>query len=419
MTDIPKMSLKVVPMQFATFTPTQYTPQTSDPTLLYKSMVAQEARQKESNQYLAAIDATLAENRKSLNKADYDWLADQIEPLRSKIDEQYQLGNWQSVIHLSQQAARDLARNTELQDRIKANEIFTAERDKIQNGNYSKYTKRRWDAINNYSFNGTADWNPTFDPVPDISIADIWHSAVSKTPVRSTSSSGSTTYDKNTFLDSSGNIISNPTETVTDSQGNTNTKVANGIIGQYSNTTTSTSGSKTVQEKREQDIVNVFYDMLKDSNVRGALRQEYDNMLWLYDEANAILNDPTATEQDKKKAEIDLDTAKSSLSNKDGFIYAGTDEDFNAWLEAQARQYAKDSSYKHISTSGSSSTTTSYNDRALGVANYNSQQQAIIDYSPFSYSTTSGPNISYTIPFSYGGYNANNLRSLFSTSKSK
>lgn len=419
MIDIPKMSLKVAPMQFATFTPTQYTPQTSDPTLLSKSLAAQEARQKEANQYLAVIDATLAENRKSLNKADYDWLADQTEALRSKIDEQYQLGNWQSVIRLSQQAARDLARNTELQDRIKANEIFTTERDKIQNGNYSKYTKRRWDAINNYNFNGTADWKPTFNPVPDISIADIWHSAVSKTPVRSTSSSGSTTSDRNTFLDSSGNIISNPTETVTDSQGNTNTKVADGIIGQYSNTTTSTSGSKTVQEKREQDIVNVFYDMLKDSNVRGALRQEYDNMLWLYDEANAILNDPNSTEQDKKQAEIDLDTAKSSLSNKDGFIYAGTDKDFNAWLEAQARQYAKDSSYKHISTSGSSSTTTSYNDRALGVANYNSQQQAVMDYSPFSYSTTSGPNISYTIPFSYGGYNANNLRSLFPANKSK
>lgn len=419
MIDIPKMSLKVAPMQFATFTPTQYTPQTSDPTLLSKSLAAQEARQKEANQYLAVIDATLAENRKSLNKADYDWLADQTEALRSKIDEQYQLGNWQSVIRLSQQAARDLARNTELQDRIKANEIFTTERDKIQNGNYSKYTKRRWDAINNYNFNGTADWKPTFNPVPDISIADIWHSAVSKTPVRSTSSSGSTTSDRNTFLDSSGNIISNPTETVTDSQGNTNTKVADGIIGQYSNTTTSTSGSKTVQEKREQDIVNVFYDMLKDSNVRGALRQEYDNMLWLYNEANAILNDPNSTEQDKKQAEIDLDTAKSSLSNKDGFIYAGTDKDFNAWLEAQARQYAKDSSYKHISTSGSSSTTTSYNDRALGVANYNSQQQAVMDYSPFSYSTTSGPNISYTIPFSYGGYNANNLRSLFPANKSK
>ena len=77
MADIPTMSLKVAPMQFAAFTPMQYTPQTADPTLLSRSMAAQEARQEKANQYLLAIDTTLAEKRKSLNKADYDWAVHQ------------------------------------------------------------------------------------------------------------------------------------------------------------------------------------------------------------------------------------------------------------------------------------------------------------------------------------------------------
>lgn len=415
MADIPTMRLNVAPMQFATFTPIQYTPQTPDPTFLSQSMAAQEPREKEANQYSSAIDATLAEKRKALNKADYDWLEDQADALRSKVDEQLQLGNWQSAIRLARQSARDLARNTELQDRIRANEIYTTERDKIQNGNYSKYTKRRWDAINKYSFNGTADWTPTFDPVPDASIADIWNLAVSRTPVRSNSSSGSNTSNNITFLDNNGNIISNPTEIVSDEQGNANVRIADGVRGQYSNTTITSGGSKTVQEKREQDIVNIFYDMLKDSNVRGALRQEYDNMIWLYDEANSILNDPNSTEQDKNKAKTDLDTAINSLSNKDGFLYAGTDEDFDAWLEVQARQYAKDSAYKHISTSSNSSTITSYSDSALGIVNNNRQEQAVMLYSPYGYATTQGPNVTNTIPLSYGGYNANSLTSLFNS----
>ena len=157
MADIPTMSLKVEPMKFATFTPVQYTPQIADSTLLAKSMAAQEARQKEANQYLLAIDTTLNEKRKLLNKADYDWMAQQADTIRAEVDKQLELGNWQSAIRVAQKAARDLNRNTELEDRIKANEVYTTERNKIQTGNYSKYTKRRWDDLNRYKFNSVED----------------------------------------------------------------------------------------------------------------------------------------------------------------------------------------------------------------------------------------------------------------------
>ena len=416
MADIPTMSLKVAPMQFATFTPTQYTIQTADPTLLSKSMAAQEARQEKANQYLLAIDTTLAEKRKSLNKADYDWLAQQAENARAEVDKQLELGNWQSAIHAAQQAARDLTRNTELEDRIRANEIYTAERNKIQSGNYSSYTKRRWDDINKYSFNGTADWKPTFIPTTDMSVADIWNIAVSRTPIRSKSSSWSKTRNNHTFLDNNGNLVTDITEQHTDDSGNTNTRVADGIIGTYSTTTTSTGGSSSVQEKRESDIIAIFNDMLKDDNIRGALRQEFDNMIWLYDQANSIINNPNATEEELKQARADLDVAKSSLSNKDGFMYVGKDEDFDAWVNAQAAQYAKNSAYRHTSTSSSSSITTSYNDSALVAVAANRNAQAISQYSP-SYATTQGPNVEDTEDPRIGDYSADNVMKLLYGSK--
>lgn len=411
MADIPTMSLKAAPMQFATFTPVQYTPQTADPTLLSRSMAAQEARQEKANQYLLAIDSTLAEKRKLLNKADYDWMAQQANAVRSEVDRQLELGNWQSAIRVAQQSARDLTRNIELEDRIRANEVYTTERNKIQSGNYSSYTKRRWDAINQYQFNGTADWTPTFRPVTDMSVADIWNIAVSRTPIRSKSSSWSRTGNTHTFLDNNGNLITDITEQHTDEQGNTNIRVADGVIGTYSTTTETHGGSSSVQEKRESDIIAIFNNMLKDDNIRGALRQEYDNMLWLYDQATSIIANPNATEEQLKQARADLDVATSSLSNKDGFIYAGNDEDFNAWVNAQAAQYAKDSAYRHTSTSKNDSVTTSYSDGALGTVNSNRNVQAINMYSP-GFATTVGPNITYTAVPYLGNYNAANIMPL-------
>ena len=412
MADIPTMSLKVVPMQFSTFTPVKYTPKTADPTLLAQSMAAQEARQKEANQYLSAIDTTLNEKRKLLNKADYDWMAQQADIIRAEVDKQLELGNWQSAIYAAQKAARDLTRNTELEDRIKANEVYTTERNKIQTGNYSKYTKRRWDAINQYSFNGTADWTPTFQPVTDMSIADVWNIAVSRTPTRSKTSYSSKTWNSSNFLDNNGNIINDITEKQTDDQGNTNTIVADGIVGTYSTTTTTKGGSTSVQEKRESDIVAIFNDMLKDDNIRSALRQEFDNMIWLYDQANSIINNPNATAEELKQAKADLDVATSSLSNKDGFIYVGKDEDFNAWVKAQAAQYAKDSAYRHTDTRSNSSVTTSYDASGLSTVNSNRNAKAIYQYSPNS-ATTEGPNITSLYTPNVGvGYDAGSVMQL-------
>lgn len=405
------MSLKTAPLKFASFTPVQYTPQTVDYTSFVRSMAAQEAREEKANQYLTLIDSTLEEKRKLLNKEDYSWLAKQADNVRKEIDNQLALGNWQSAIRVARQSAKDLARNTELEDRIEANKIYTTERNKIQSGNYSSYTKRRWDAINKYKFNGTADWNATFQPVPDMSISDIWNIAVSRAPIRSNSTSSSRTSNSTKFVDNKGNIIKDITEEYTDVNGNTNTRVADGVVGTFSTTSVSKGSSSSVQEKSESDIINIFNDMLGDSNVRGALRQEYDNMLWLYNEANKVLSNPNATQDDINQAKVDLSTATKSLSNKDGFMYAGGDKDFDAWVNAKAAQYAKDSAYKHTSESGSSNTSTSYNDSSLGAIAANRNAEAVNRYSPDS-TTTEGPNLTYVLAPQEPEYNAETLMNL-------
>ena len=408
MADIPTMSLKAAPIQYSAFTPIQYTPQISDSTLLAKSMAAQEARQEKANQYLLAIDTTLAEKRKLLNKADYDWMTQQANNVRAEVDKQLELGNWQSAIRVAQQSARDLTRNTELEDRIRANEIYTTERNKIQNGNYSPYTKRRWDYINKYQFNGTADWTPTFRPTTDMSFADVMNIAVGRTPTRSRSSSWSKTRNSTTFADNNGTLVKNITEP---NEDNSNTRVAEGVIGTLSATTSTKGGSSSVQEKSKSDIMAIFKDMLKDDNIIGSLRQQYDNMIWLYDQANSVLNNPNATEEELKQARTDLDVATSSLSNKDGFIYVGNDEDFNAWINAQAEQYFEDSEYRHTATSSNSSVTTSYDPSTITAITTNRYNQAINQYSP-GVSTTQGPNITYqAMPF-VGTYNAANVMQL-------
>ena len=151
--------------------------------------------------------------------------------------------------------------------------------------------------------------------------------------------------------------------------------------------------------------------MLKDPNVKGALKQEYDNMLWLYDEANKVLSDPNATQEAIDQAKADLDVATESLSNKDGFMYVGNNKDFDAWINSTVSQYAKNSAYKHTSENSSYSENTSYNDTSLGITIANRNAAAINRYSPET-STTGGPNVKYTTTPNIPAYNAPSIMNL-------
>ena len=412
MANIPTISLKSVPLQYTAFTPVQFTSQTADPTLLSKSAKEQEQREDKANAYLAAINDTLEKKRLGLNTSDYGWMAELADNTRRDVEKQLELGNWQSAIRIARKAANDLSKNTELADRIKTNEIYTAERNKIQSGNYSDLTKRRWDDLNRYKFSGTADWTPEFNPVNDVSVADIWAMAVNKARINSTSSSSKRTSNSHNYTNAKGDIINKATEPYTNPDGTQGIRVADGVTGTYSTTQVSKGGSRNSQSKTASDIMKIFNDLLKDGNVRASLKQQYNNYLWLLDHATTIKNDRYASATARKQAEEDIDRAKNALSNKDGFVYAGKDEDFEAWVQAQAAQYAKDSAYTHTSTSSESSVTSGVSDTALSNIYTNRQNQAINNLSPDTVQGQ-GPVINRDVEDTPGAYNVNEVKPWF------
>ena len=412
MANIPTISLKSVPLQYTAFTPEEFVAQTSDPTLLSQAAKDQEQREREANAYFAAINDTLEKKTLGLNTADYSWMAELANNTRRDVEKQLELGNWQSALRLARKAANDLSKNTELAYRIKANEKYTEERNKIQSGSYSDLTKRRWDDLNRYKFNGTADWTPDFKPVNDVSVADIWAMAVSKARTHSTSTSSKRTSNSSNYVNPKGEILNKTTERYTNPDGTQVTRVADGVMGTYSTTQVTKGGGKTVQSKNASDIMNIFNDLLKDGNVRASLKQQYNNYLWLLDHAKAIKDDPYASATAKKQAEEDIDRAKNALSDKDGFTYSG-EKDFEAWVQAQAAQYAKDSAYTHTSTSSESSVTSGVSDTALSNIYTNRKYQDITNLSPGT-TQGQGPVINRDVEDTPGAYNANTTGSWIS-----
>lgn len=393
MPSTPLMSLKSAPIQFATFTPVEYKMPEEDNTLLAKSLSMQEARDKEARTYRSNLDTYLANARNSLNKDEYDWLAKKANAIQTEIDKQINLGNTESAIRFAQNAGTELARDTDLQNKIKANAAYQENLKKIQAGNYSPITKRRWEDENKYYDDGTGTWTTkNFIPVNDVSIADVWNQAVSRTPVHSDSKSSQTTRNNLTVVDNNGNIVKAPITTTTDANGNTTNTVNQNVLGTISSTNTTKGGSNSVQKKTAEDIMKIFNDTMKDPVVYGAVKQSYDNMIWLYDKATKIINDATSTLEERKQAEIDLATAKNSLADEDGFVNRNSDN-FDIWVQRQANQYAKDSAYVHTSTSSIDSQTTGYNDAFFTSINTKRAADAVSNYSPGAEGETQSSNV--------------------------
>ena len=133
MPNIPTMSLKTAPIQFAEFKPAQYTPQIADNTLLAKSLSMQEARAKEARSSLGNIDTLLNGIRNAINPEEYNWFENQANDIRKKIDDQIALGNTETAIRFAQEAGRDLARSVDMNNKVKANAAYQQELNKVKN----------------------------------------------------------------------------------------------------------------------------------------------------------------------------------------------------------------------------------------------------------------------------------------------
>lgn len=393
MPTIPTMSLKTAPMQFAEFKPVQYTPQIADSTLLAKSLSMQEARAKEARSTLGNTDTLLNGIRNAINPEEYDWFDNQANGIRQKIDDQIALGNTETAIRFAQEAGRDLARSVDMNNKVKANATYQKELTNIKNGAFSELTKRRWEDTNKYYDDGTGNWKAeNFIPVQDISVSDVWARAVANTPTRSNSTGGSKTNTSQQLVDLNGKPIEATTnETI---NGRPSKIVNTNVLGAFTTTTSGSSWSSGYTSKSKEDIMNIFNDLMGDANIFAGVKQQYDNLVWLYNKSQSILDNSASTPEQKKQAETDLLTAKSALEDTDGFVHLN-DDYFKTWVQKQADSYAEHSKFYNTSSSHGTNNSTTYHD-VFDAVNNNRMQNYVDALSPNSEGTTSGPGITVT-----------------------
>lgn len=372
MADIPSMRLNVAPLQFATFTPTQYTPQAPDPTLLAKSHLIQENREKEANQNTDAIDTAFAGIRSNLNVAEHDWLDNKANEIRTKIDEQIALGNYESAIRIAQQSARDLKRDTDLQNKMKVNQLYEQERNNTFSSGIDPLTKKYWDYRNKYSYNGTADWKPSWTPVKDISLSNLQGLAAQLTAEDAQSIS-------------SGN--SNTNEILIDSDGNQTTDLSQ-AVGVRQTNSTSSSSSKSYHKKSKEDIEKTFRALLADSNVKTALGQKFDVSLWAYKDYDVKSKDISLSETDRAYAAEEARRLKSELVDENGILI----NDYDTWVNKKVIPMFKNMEYYNTAKSTQSSTGVNYGSSLFtrNIQRMNNQDAIVTEAEDVEVSGTSG-----------------------------
>lgn len=407
MPNIPTMSLKTVPVKFAEFKPIQFTPQIDDGTLLAKSLAMQEARAEKARNALGNTDTLLNGIKNAINPEEYTWFENQANDIRKKIDDQIALGNTETAIRFAQEAGRDLARSVDMNNKIKANAAYQQELNKVESGAYSKITKRRWKDLNKYYDNGTGNWTAeNFIPVNDISVADVWARAVSNTPTRSSTKGGSKSNTSQQLVDTSGRPIKATINETID--GKTSKIVNTNVLGPLTTTTSSSNWSSGYTSKSKEDIMNIFNDLMSDSNIFAGVKQQYDNLVWLYDKSKSIIDDPNSTPEQIKQAKTDLLTAQSTLEDKDGFVHKD-DNYFKTWVQKQADRYAEHSKFYNTSSSHGTSNSTTYHSDVFNPINTVRIQNYVDDLSPTGEGTTSGPDITVTGGIGFSNNQSNNL----------
>lgn len=315
MPDISTMSLKVAPIQFNnTFTPAQYTVQPLDSTLLARSLQLQEAREKESRANIDAIDNALAATRAQLHSSEHNWFDTKANNIRKEIDAQIELGNYQSAIRLAQESARDFKRDTEIQNKLKVNELYEKERNRVQSMNIDPLTKRYWDSLNQYSYNGTADWKPKWTPVNDVDLANVARLVASMTPedVNSITRGGST--KKQILLDKEGNVTNDITK----------------AWGIRASTSEGGEQSSTKHIKTKEDMEVTLRKLIADTNLKASLLQKWNVTKWALEDAKSRMDDINLTDDERARATEEYNAYNKEFMNKDGIIVI---KSFDDWVD--------------------------------------------------------------------------------------
>lgn len=325
---IPTISLKTNNFNPVTFNGLEYQSAVADPTVLTNSLQQQEARELDARKKFIALGDTYLKFRDSLNVAEHEAFDEQMSAAEDRARAEIAAGNTQSAVRFMMQTADDLAFNTELQDKIKVNQIYQQERQKVlNNSQLDDLTKRRWDAVNSYKFNGSADWKADWEPVRDFNLADLQNMAANMTAPDSggyqSSTSGQTLYD-------------NEGKPIDLSKLTPEERVAklNNAMGVWSSG--STSGGKQWSSKSAKDMEQTLSDLLHDPKIYLGVKQKFETYLWAYKDAFSKMNDYSLSEDERLKAAADVQEYKKYLVNKDGIVIEPPTDQYGNVLESGA-----------------------------------------------------------------------------------
>ncbi len=341
MPDIPQMSLKVGTLQFPTFTPAEYKPLVSDATFLSRSLQMQEARDKEARQNVDVIDSSLAVFRNALNKDEYSWLMEKADKLRADLDAMIANGNTESAVRFAQEAARDLKRDTELADKIKVNEIYQKEVDKVKSMNVSDDIKEMWLAENRYSYNGVADWKAKWNVVADVNLSSLMQLAASMTPEDAQTRSSQFSRSGDIIIDKDGNV----------------TFDAKSAYYKQSSSTVGGNTSRTTHIKTRAAMEKNLRNIMSDANVKASLLQKYRATKWKLDDSFAKMNDATLDEKDRQRAAETYNEYAKIFANSDGIVVV---KNYDDWINKKVVTMLDDMEYHNTATHSGSETAMHY-----------------------------------------------------------
>lgn len=385
------MSLKAVPLQFAEFKPTTFTPAESNLEILNRSMEKIDAREKESIQAKDVMSTTLNEIRSKLNPEEFAKFDEKAQQARDEINTQIELGRYGLAMSTAYNFGRSFADDTEWQNKMRTQQERETKLAEMRQVIKDKATSDMYEELNPYEYDGTGTY--TFknnDFVEHKSTYDILTAIAEGTPPQA----GSNTTERTS------------TSPIT--------KSYEGLTFSVGSRSSSSSSSSSYEKRTVSDMLQLFNAALDaDPKLRQQLYQNYQVAQYQYkkaiDKINSIANitgntpvtqdalnvlkDFTSSREQRDEAiailtnngvlsntsefdstsnikggltidELnnaleDYRSAISAMSNKDGIAIF---DNFDKWKDSKALEFFEAKDYVRINTKSSSNVGSTYDD---------------------------------------------------------
>lgn len=326
-------SLKQYNFTPATMTFGQYTPIKPNTSILFNAIDKQVAAEEKKTASRAALDNTLSVIEKNLDASEIDWFNEYKDNLDRQIKEQSDAGNTMLAANKAIQLAGSVLSDSEVINRQKANEKHKEFIKSIDaRSDLEDLTKERFKELNQYYYDGSADWKAKMTPTKDYSLSTLQLLAAQMTAEEAGGHSSSGTND--ILLDAEGN----KTKDYTDVLG------GGRVLG-----TSSGGSSRQFKSKTSAAMETTFKKLMDDGAVRGALLQRFQNELWAYKNRLEKANDPTLTPEEKQNLLNQAIQHKANISDENG-IFIDDDKGFEQWVKTKAIPMFKQMEYNNITT---------------------------------------------------------------------